>query len=426
MTSRGVPFELTEPIPGVRLVTEPMPHVRSVSIGLWIDVGSRDESDEIAGADHFLEHMLFKGTEKRTARDIANTFDAIGGEINAYSAREHTCCYARVLGSDLPLAVDVLCDMFRNAVLREEDFDSEKKVILEEIRMAADVPEDRVHDLFSETAWPAHPLGRSVLGTSDTVGALTRDRLADFYHAGYTSDRLVVAVAGDVNTEAITKLLLDALEPGSNRRRRTPGETPVFGGPRAAYETRPSEQVNVVLGFEAMGRKDPDRYALSVLSVLYGGGMSSRLFQEVREKRGLAYSVYSHEHLHLESGTFTIYVGTQESTVEEVVRIVREEAKKVADGQVTDEEVERAKGHLRGGLVLGMDDPGGRMSRLGRSELLHGEVLTVDELLDRVDGVSTEDVGRVAKRIFAGGGAALACVGPVEKGALDFAVEPLA
>jgi predicted Zn-dependent peptidase len=403
-----------------------MPHVRSVSIGLWIDVGSRDESDEIAGADHFLEHMLFKGTERRTAREIANTFDAIGGEINAYSAREHTCCYARVLGSDLPLAVDVLCDMFRNAVLRDDDFESEKRVILEEIRMAADVPEDRVHDLFSETAWPGHPLGRSVLGTADTVGSLTRDRLASFYREGYTSDRLVVSVAGDVNSGAITELLVDALEPGATLRRRTPGDTPAFGTTRAAYETRPSEQVNVVLGFEAMGRKDPDRYALSVLSVLYGGGMSSRLFQEVREKRGLAYSVYSHEHLHLETGTFTIYVGTQESTVDEVLRIVRDEATKVISGEVTEEEVERAKGHLRGGLVLGMDDPGGRMSRLGRSELLHGEVLTVDELLDRVDGVSTEDVARVAKRIFAGGGAALACVGPVEKGSLDFAVEPLA
>ncbi|MGH2759402.1 MAG: M16 family metallopeptidase [Actinomycetota bacterium] len=426
MTSRVVPFELSEPVPGIRLVTEPMPHVRSVSIGLWIDVGSRDEPDEIAGADHFLEHMLFKGTERRTARDIANTFDAVGGEINAYSAREHTCCYARVLGSDLPVAVDVLCDMFRNAVLRGEDFESEKKVILEEIRMAADVPEDRVHDLFSETAWPGHPLGRSVLGTSQTVGGLTRDRLAAFFHEGYVSDRLVVAVAGDVDTAAVAKLLVDGIEPGTAPHRRTPGDTPAFGGPRAAYEKRPSEQVNVVLGFEAMGRKDPDRYALSVLSVLYGGGMSSRLFQEVREKRGLAYSVYSHEHLHLETGTFTIYVGTQESTVEEVLRIVRDEAAKVVAGDLTDEEVERAKGHLRGGLVLGMDDPGGRMSRLGRSELLHGEVLTVDELLDRVDGVSTSDVGRVAKRIFAGGGAALACVGPVDEGSLDFAVEPLA
>jgi predicted Zn-dependent peptidase len=208
--------------------------------------------------------------------------------------------------------------------------------------------------------------------------------------------------------------------------RRSPGDHPVFGAPRAAYESRPSEQVNLVLGFEGISRLDPDRYALSVLSVLYGGGMSSRLFQEVREKRGLAYSVYSHEHLHLETGTFTIYVGTQESSAGEVLRIARDEAAKVAAGEATDEEVERAKGHLRGGLVLGMDDPGGRMSRLGRSELLHGEVLTVDELLARVEAVSIEDVGRVAKRVFAGDGAVLACVGPVEEGSLDFAVEPLA
>ncbi len=403
-----------------------MPHVRSVSIGLWIDVGSRDEPDEIAGADHFLEHMLFKGTERRSAQDIANAFDAVGGEVNAYSAREHTCCYARVLGSDLPLAVDVLGDMFRNAVLRESDVASERNVILEEIRMAADVPEERVHDLFAQTAWPEQALGRPVIGWAETVGALSRDRLHAFYRDGYVSDRLVVAAAGDVTHEALAGLLREVLADGNSPVRRVAGVPATFGGPRAAYDTRSSEQVHLVIGYEGMGRKDPDRYALSVLSVLYGGGMSSRLFQEVREKRGLAYSVYSHEHLHLETGTFTVYAGTQDSTAAEVLRIVREEASKLASGEATDEEVERAKGHLRGGLVLGMDDPGGRMSRLGRSELMHGEVLTVDELLGRVDAVTTEEVGRLAKRVFAGGGAVLACVGPVSDGALDFAVEPLA
>jgi predicted Zn-dependent peptidase len=421
----NVPFRRSEPLAGVRLVTEAMPHVRSVSIGFWLDVGARDEPDEIAGAAHLLEHMLFKGTERRTAQDIANTFDAIGGEINAYSAREHTCYYARVLGSDLPLAADVLCDMFRKATLREEDISSERRVVLEEIRMAADQPEDRVHDLFGETAWPGQSLGRPVIGRAETVGAMSRERLSGFYRAGYVPDRLVVTAAGDLTDDALTKLLRDGLEAGASPVRRSPGAVPVFGGPRAAYETRPSEQVHLVLGFEGMGRKDDDRYALSVLSVLYGGGMSSRLFQEVREKRGMAYSIYSHEHLHLETGTFTVYVGTQESTTAEVLKIVRDEAGKLAAAEATEEEVERAKGHLRGALVLGMDDPGGRMSRLGRAELLQGEVLTVDELLARVDAVSVDDVTRVAKRLFSGAGAVIACVGPVNEGALDFAVEPL-
>ena len=411
---------------GIRLVTETMPHVRSVSIGLWIDVGSRDESDDIAGAAHFLEHMLFKGTERRTAQDIAQTFDAVGGEINAYSAREHTCCYARVLGSDLPVAVDVMCDMFRNAALRSDDVASERRVVLEEIHMAADLPEDRVHDLFAETAWPGHPLGRPVIGTAATVGAMEREQLEAFYRGGYAPERLVIAAAGDVTHEGLTTLVRDALEGGGATVRRTPGAPPTFGAPQAAYDTRSSEQVHLVLGYEGMSRNDPDRYAMSVLSVLYGGGMSSRLFQEIREKRGLAYSIYSHEHLHLEAGTFTVYVGTSESTAGEVLKLAREEAAKLAGGEASDEEVERAKGHMRGGLVLGMDDPGGRMSRLGRSELVHGVVLTVDELLARVDAVSTEDVSRVAKRVFASGGAVLACVGPVAEGALDFAVEPLA
>jgi predicted Zn-dependent peptidase len=402
-----------------------MPHVRSASIGLWLDVGSRDETDEIAGSSHLLEHMLFKGTKKRTALDIANTFDAVGGEINAYSAREHTCYYARVLGSDLPLAVDVLCDMFRNATLRDEDLSSEKRVVLEEIRMAADVPEERVHDLYAETTWPGQSLGRPVIGTAETVGGMDRDRLNDFYRSRYIPDRLVVAVAGDVTHEAVSTLLAESLEKGTSPARRSAGAMPVFGGPRAAYENRPSEQVHMVLSFEGLSRADPDRYALSVLSVLYGGGMSSRLFQEIREKRGLAYSIYSHEHFHLETGTFTVYAGTQDATAEEVLRIARGEAAKIASGEVSEEEVERAKGHMRGSLVLGMDDPGGRMSRLGRSELMHGEVLTVDELLARVDAVTIEDVTRLGKSVFAGEGPVLACVGPVAEGALDFAVEPI-
>jgi predicted Zn-dependent peptidase len=402
-----------------------MPHVRSASIGLWLDVGSRDETDDIAGASHLLEHMLFKGTKRRTALDIANTFDAIGGEINAYSAREHTCYYARVLGSDLPLAVEVLCDMYRNAVLSEEDISSEKRVVLEEIRMAADVPEERVHDLYAETAWPGQSLGRPVIGTAETVGAMDRNRLNEFYRSRYIPDRLVVAVAGDVSHEGVSKLLADYLEGGREPSRRAPGAMPSFGGPKAAYETRPSEQVHMVLCFEGLSRTDPDRYALSVLSVLYGGGMSSRLFQEVREKRGLAYSIYSHEHFHLETGTLTVYAGTQDTTAGEVLRISREEAAKIVAGDVSEEEVERAKGHMRGGLVLGMDDPGGRMSRLGRSELMHGEVLSVDELLARVDAVTIEDVSRIGKRVFAGEGPVFACVGPVSEGALDFAVEPI-
>jgi predicted Zn-dependent peptidase len=421
---RTLPFERSEPLVGVRLVTEPMPHVRSVSIGLWVDVGSRDETDDIAGASHFLEHLLFKGTARRSAQDIAEAFDSVGGEINAYSAREHTCVYARVLDADLPMAVDILGDMFHEAALRSDEVESERRVVLEEIHMASDVPEDRVHDLFSSTAWPGHALGRPVLGTEQTVGGMSRDRIEEFYRKGYVPDRLVVSAAGNVSQDDITKQIQAAFRNGTDAKRRAATDKPKFGAPTAAYDTRDSEQVHLVWGVESVGRKDPDRYAQSVMSTLYGGGLSSRLFQEVREKRGLAYSIYSADHMYLETGSFTVYAGTQGSNAAEVMKIVRDEAGKVAGGELTEEEVERAKGHVRGGLVLSMDDPGGRMSRLGRSELVHGEVLTVDELLEKVDAVTVADVERVAKRIFVNGGAVLASVGPVAEGSLDFAVEP--
>jgi predicted Zn-dependent peptidase len=288
------------------------------------------------------------------------------------------------------------------------------------------VPEDHVHDLFQSTAWPGHVIGRPMLGTAASVGSMSDAKLGEFYRSGYVPDRVVVAVAGNVTHDRVAELVRSSLQPGTSVQRRTIGShTPAFGGGVTSYDRRKSEQVHLVWGLPAVSRTDPDRYALSVLSVLYGGGMSSRLFQEVREKRGLAYSIYSAEHMYLETGSFTVYAGTQSETAAEVLKIVRAEAAAIASGDLRDDEVERAKGHVRGGLVLSMDDPGGRMSRLGRSELVHGVIPTVDELLDRVDAMTTADVERVAKRVFGASGGALASVGRVDKNALDFAVEPL-
>jgi predicted Zn-dependent peptidase len=409
----------------VRLVTERMPHVRSVSVGFWVEVGARDEPDEIAGAAHMLEHLLFKGTGSRSARDIAEVFDAIGGELNAYAAHEHTCFYSRVIDDDLPLAIDVMCDMFQHGALRSDDLHSERKVVLEEIHMAADVPEDRVHDLFGETAWGGHEIGRPVLGTEQSVSSMERDALHAHYRAFYAPDRLVVAVAGSAEHDDVAELLRSGLPAGDRPVRRGPSGSPQFVAPIAVYETRGSEQVHLVWGFESLARDDADRYALAVVNALYGGGMSSRLFQEIREDRGLAYSVYSGYHSYVETGFFNVYAGTQARDAATVLEIAREQAAQVADGAADAEEVDRAKGQVKGSLVLSMDDPGGRMTRIGRSEQVHGEILDVDELLARIDAVSAEDVARVAKRVFCGGGSVLACVGPVESGALDFAVEPL-
>lgn len=406
-------------------MTESMPHVRSVSVGFWVDAGSRDEPAELAGAAHLLEHLLFKGTETRTARDIADAFDAVGGELNAYSAREHTCFYARVLDADLAMAADVLCDMIRNGAFRPDDLESERRVVLEEIRMAADVPEDWVHDLHAEASWPGHPLGRAVIGTESSIGGMRREGLVGFYRERYVPDRLVVSAAGSATHDEVAGLLRERLDPGSAPVPRSSDSPPVWGGPAAVYARKPSEQVHVVWGLEGVSREDPDRYALGVMNALYGGGVSSRLFQEVREKRGLAYSVYSGYHAYLETGVFSVYAGMQPDTARQVLEIARAEAEQIASGAAGADEVERAKGHVRGGLILSMDDPGGRMTRLGRSEMVHGEVPTVDELLGRIDAVSVEDVARVAKRVFCGSGSVLASVGPIDEGDLDFAVAAL-
>ncbi|MEX2394549.1 MAG: pitrilysin family protein, partial [Actinomycetota bacterium] len=302
-----------------------MSHVRSVSIGLWVDVGSRDEPEDVAGASHFLEHMLFKGTPSRDAQEIANVFDAVGGEVNAYSAREHTCFYARVLDTDLDMAVRTLGDMFANAALRTDEIESERRVVLEEIHMANDVPEDIVHEVFSAAAWPSHALGRPVLGFDRTVGSMSADAIRGFYRQGYVPERLVVAAAGNITHDEVAAIVREVFTEGGDRWIRASPNTPRFGS-GATYDTRDAEQVHIVWGLEGLPRTDPDRYAMSVMSVLYGGGMSSRLFQEVREKRGLAYSIYSGEHMYLDAGSLTVYAGAQRDTAAEVMKIVREEA----------------------------------------------------------------------------------------------------
>lgn len=424
MQRRTVPFRTSEPVEGVRLVTERMPHVRSVSIGLWVDCGSRDESDEMAGTAHLLEHLLFKGTNRRSARDIAVAFDAIGGEVNAFSAKEYTCYYARVSDTDAAMATDILLDMFTDSVLRDEDIESERKVVIEEIHMTNDTPDDLVHEMFSEAAWPGHALGREIAGTAETVGAMSASGIRDFYASGYKSGRLVVAAAGQIEHDELSAMLTQRLEAG-NLWRRSLQTPPAASMGRAVYDTRDTEQAHLVWGCECPGRDDPDRYAMAILNVLYGSAMSSRLFQQIREDRGLAYAVFSGYQSYMESGLFSVYAGTQESTAVEALKIVRDEARDLASGGVTDSELEMARGHLKGSLVLSMDDPGGRMSRLGKAEIVHGEISTVEELLERIDSVTSADVTRVAKRIFGSPGFVVSSVGPVDEGLLDEATEAL-
>ena len=392
---------------GLRLVTERMPGVRSASVGFWVLAGSRDEAPAISGSSHFLEHLLFKGTERRSARDIAEAFDAVGGDLNAFTAKEYTCYYARVRDRDLELAVDHLADMLQHSVIRREDLDGERQVILEEINMHEDSPEDVVHDLFTQTLWPEHPLGRPILGTAETIRAATRASVRRFYRRHYVPGHLVVAAAGNLRHEDVVRMLTDRLDtgpelsPGSvrNSRSRRATRAPEPSGQHAVRRKK-TEQAHVCIGTNGLARSDPDRFAFLIVNTALGGGMSSRLFQEIREQRGLAYSVYSYHAQYTERGIFSAYAGTTPARAPEVIALIRRELEDVRDGGLTEEEFDRAKGHVKGSTVLSLEDPSGRMSRLGKAEIAHGEILSMNEILRRVDRVTLEDARAVAHRVL--------------------------
>ncbi|MGZ8630045.1 MAG: M16 family metallopeptidase [Actinomycetota bacterium] len=402
-----MPIERTEFGSGLRVVTERMPGVRSVSLGFWVLAGSRDERPQISGSSHFLEHLLFKGTERRSAQDIAENFDAVGGDVNAFTAREYTCYYARVLDRDLDMAVDHLADMVQHSLIRADDLDAERQVILEEINMHEDSPEDVVHDLYTRTLWPEHPLGRPILGTAETILAANRASVRRFYARHYVPGNLVIAAAGNLRHDDLVRMLKHRMDTGrrlsardtSMRNLRAPGRAPKPSG-KDLVKRRKTEQAHICLGTNGLARNDPDRFAFLVVNTALGGGMSSRLFQEVREKRGLAYTVYSYHAQYTEAGLFSAYAGTTPSRAQEVVSLLRRELELVRDGGLTEEEFERAKGHVKGSMVLSLEDPGGRMSRLGKSEIAHGEILSVDQALRRIDHVSLEDAHRVAERVL--------------------------
>ncbi|MFF6957449.1 M16 family metallopeptidase [Streptomyces sp. NPDC088197] len=406
---------------GLRVVTETLPTVRSATFGIWAAVGSRDETPVLNGATHYLEHLLFKGTERRSALDISAAVDAVGGEMNAFTSKEYTCYYARVLDTDLPLAIDVVCDMLTGSLIRQEDIDAERGVILEEIAMTEDDPGDQVHDLFTTAMLGDTPLGRPVLGTVETINALTRDQVARFYKRHYDPTRLVVAAAGNVDHAAVVRQVRRAFENAGALH--DPDAVPM--APRSGSRTlraaghlelldRRTEQAHVVLGMPGLSRNDDRRWALSVLNTALGGGMSSRLFQEVREKRGLAYSVYSYTSSFADCGLFGVYAGCQPRRVPEVLKICRDELHQVAEHGLTDEEIGRAIGQLSGSTVLGLEDTGALMNRLGKSELCWGEQLSVDDLLGRIAAVTPDDVRAVARDVL-GQRPSLAVIGPLKE-----------
>jgi len=389
---------------GLRVVTEHVPGVRSVSLGIWVGIGSRDETVRQAGCSHYLEHLLFKGTHRRGALEISAALDGRGGEMNAFTAKEHTCFYARVLDEDVPIAIDVLMDLVTSSRLVPADVDNERQVILEEIAMRDDDPADVVHEAFSEAFFGDTPLGRPILGTVASIEGLSRGTVNAYYRRHYRPENLVVTAAGRVDHAAFVRLVRKALghaegmaiDPaGRPASARTAGRAPRSrSGVRVLRHS--TEQANVVLGMPGVARTDDRRYALGVLNTALGGGMSSRLFQEVREKRGLAYSVYSYSEQYADTGIFGLYAGCLPKKVDEVLRVCVGELESIAEHGITAVELDRGKGMLRGGLVLGMEDTGARMNRLGKAEVSYGELLSIDDLLGRVAAVTLDDVRTVA------------------------------
>jgi len=404
---------------GLRVVTESVPGARSATVGVWVGVGSVDETPRLAGASHYLEHLLFKGTRRRDALDISAAIDAVGGEMNAFTSKEYTCFYARVLDTDLPLAVDVVGDLVTSSVIRAADVDAERGVILEEIAMHEDDPTDMVHDQFAQVLFDGGALARPVLGTVESIETIGRSAINGYYRRRYRPQDMVVAVAGNVDHNNVVRLvkkafgaagMLDGVsEPTAARRGKL---ISTASGVRVVRRT--TEQANVVLGGPGVARTDERRFALGVLNAALGGGMSSRLFQEVREKRGLAYSVYSYHAQYADTGLFGVYAGCVPRKVDDVLAICREELDKVAASGITFEELERGKGQLRGSMVLGLEDTGSRMSRIGKAELVYGEQLSVDDVLARIDSVTLDEVTEVAADVLSAT-PTLAVVGPFDE-----------
>lgn len=388
------------------MVTEHVPSVRSASVGLWVNVGSRDEGPTVAGAAHFLEHLLFKATPTRTSVGIAQAVDAVGGELNAFTSKEHTCYYAHVLDDDLEMAVDLVADVVLNGVCAAGDVELERDVVLEEIAMRDDDPEDTLGDVFLTAMFGDHPVGRPVIGSVESVSAMTRNQLHSFHIRRYTPERMVLAVAGNVDHDHVVALARASFGPRlvCGRKplppRKGAGRLP--GGPGLTLINRDCEQTHLTLGVRVPGRHWPDRWALSVLNTAVGGGLSSRLFQQIRETRGLAYSVYSAVDTFADTGAFSVYAGCLPERFEEVVGLTAEVLEGVAREGITEDECRIAKGSLRGGLLLGLEDSASRMNRLGRSELNFGEYRSVTNMLRSIEAVTVEDVNVVARKVLGG------------------------
>ncbi len=408
---------------GIRVITESLPHSRVVSVGVWIDVGSRDEHDLNSGSAHFVEHMLFKGTRNRTALQIARELDVLGGAANAFTSRENTCLHATVLDSNLPKVVDLFTDLLLNSLFADDEIERERQVILQEINMVEDMPDDHIHDLFAALLWGKHPLGKTILGVQEIVAAMDSKKLQDYVSRYYVADRIVIAAAGSVDHDDFVSLWQDAFATFGNekngiQKRSKPAVLPA----KKKIYSKPLEQVHVLLGTYGLCMVDEARFAYLLLNVLLGGNMSSRLFQEVREKRGLAYSIYSYIASYSDCGYLAIYLGVDRDSVNESIKLIDREINKLQDMPVSDTELSNTKDFVKSGLFLSMENMEVIMTRIARNEMYFGKYIPLEEVIDSIDHVGSGEIKELARQVFGSRSMTVAGLGPLENTETDWTV----
>lgn len=399
---------------GTRIAVEEMPGVRSVSIGIWVGTGSRYENTGEAGISHLIEHMLFKGTARRSAKQIAEALESVGGQMNAFTSKEYTCFYARVVDEHLPIAIDVLSDMFFSSLFNDDDIKREKKVIQEEIRMYEDTPDDLIHDLFAQTVWSGHPLGRPVIGTMESVDGLSREAVLNYRQRQYCPENLVLALSGNLTADAAVTALRPLFEGAGaaspDNWTGTP-ETMVAN----KYIAKPLEQVHFCLGVPGLCQHDDRVYTLQIINTILGGGASSRLFQKIREDRGLVYAIYSYFTAFKDAGLFTIYAGTNAENLDDVLELTWQEIERLIDAGITTEELDRTKEQIKGSLLLASESVTHRMHRLGKSEIIYGRLITPEEVLEKTSAVTREDVLSLARELLAPERLSITMIGAVDE-----------
>jgi len=402
---------------GMVVLTERMPSVKSASIGVWVRVGSRDETPEVAGVSHFIEHMLFKGTERRSAEEIARAVDAVGGTLDAFTSRESTCFYAKVLGEHLPLAIELLADTFLHSRLDPQDIDRERQVVLQEIKMVEDTPDDLVHDLFAEAIWGDHPVARPILGQKDTVLRMAQADIRRHMERFYRPDRTVVAAAGDLEHDQVAELVLRAFDGFEGRSYHSDPPAPVSTA-AVRVEERDTAQLHLCVGLDGLPYAHEDRYAIYLLNAILGGSMSSRLFQEVREKRGLAYSIYSYQASYRDCGLLVVYAGTSPESSGQVVDLIRAECARLRDRPIAPRDLQQAKDQLKGNLFLGLEGTSSRMTRLAKTEIYLERNHDLDEIISEIEAVSIDQFQSLARRILRDEAFTITFIGPVPQAAL--------